>query len=251
MMPNPQLGSQPPSSYGHGGHGMPHFMGGPGMGASPRSGTRGGVFGGRPRHIDDDETDFSDGSESWDDQYDRKRSGGSTRRRGDRRRSSHGPDLRRRSMDDGRHSRFRDPWGHADSASDSESDSEDDNRSRRQKFSLARRRSVSRIRDKAKDMFGDSDDERTGNTQMKKWGATMAGALAGGLAAQQVGKMKGRDHWVPTALGAFMGGFATREAEKLWFKRKADVEERNEGWEAANGHRDRGRDGKRSRSQGW
>jgi uncharacterized protein YcfJ len=52
----------------------------------------------------------------------------------------------------------------------------------------------------------------------------MAGALAGGLAAQRVGKKHGRDHWVPTALGAFMGGFGAREVEKLWMSRKSEKE---------------------------
>jgi len=70
----------------------------------------------------------------------------------------------------------------------------------------------------------DEDNERTGNTELKKWGATMAGALAGGLAAQRVGKKRGQDHWVPTALGAFMGGFGAREVEKLWMTRKSTRE---------------------------
>jgi len=229
---------------------------------SPRSGTRGAPFAGRPRNVDDG-GEFSDDSDTWDEDEDDyphhppSRRGGGGRRSSSARQRSRGPGTRRRSMDDSRHSQqshFRDPWGHAPSDSeDSESDSEDDNRSRRQRLSVAKRRSMSKIREKTRDMFMDSEDERTGNSQTKKWGATLAGALAGGLAAQQVGKRrKGRHHadanWVPTALGAIMGGFASREAEKIWYKKKADVEERRHEDDGSSRH---GSSRGRSRSQGW
>jgi len=92
------------------------------------------------------------------------------------------------------------------------------------------------------------ENERTGNSEMKKWGATFAGAIAGGFAAQEAGRRSNKHtNWVPTALGAFLGGFGAREVEKLIYTRKANHnEEKNAAWE--NGSYVGGN--KRSRSHG-
>jgi len=54
------------------------------------------------------------------------------------------------------------------------------------------------------------DEDEDGNTELKKWGATIAGAVVGGLAGRKVKK----DNWVSTAIGAVAGGIVAREAEK-------------------------------------
>ncbi|KAF2669936.1 hypothetical protein BT63DRAFT_225662 [Microthyrium microscopicum] len=72
-------------------------------------------------------------------------------------------------------------------------------------------RSRSRVKQKISQIFGkDEHHDGEGNSDAKKWVATLAGAAAGGLAARQVKK----DHWVPAAIGAIVGGLTAREAEK-------------------------------------
>lgn len=189
-------------------------------------------------------------------------------------RTKYGPPLRTRSMDEGRRTSEGGRRGRYGSAragdtfygnsDDSDSNNSDSDRSRGRgrrsssKLAMIRRPSMSGLRRKAsdlgisqkvKDLLWDSDNERTGNTEIKKLGATFAGALAGGFAAQQAGKKYGRNHWMPAALGAVMGGFTAREAEKFYFKRKADKGEREEEdedeWEGGDGYRQG-----RSRSHG-
>jgi uncharacterized protein YcfJ len=83
-------------------------------------------------------------------------------------------------------------------------DDRDDRRSRRGK---SRDRDRSRSRNRLSFLQDEDDD---GNTELKKWGATLAGAVVGGFAGRTVKK----DNWVPTAIGAVAGGFFAREAEK-------------------------------------
>lgn len=66
-----------------------------------------------------------------------------------------------------------------------------------------------------------SDDEREGdeNTPMKKWAATFAGAAAGGLAANRFSKSH-ENNWVPSAIGAVVGGLLGREVEKKVYEHK-------------------------------
>jgi hypothetical protein len=235
ILPNPQLfPNQRSSGYGSGG------------GASARSGDtrarrRGPTFQDNRNIDEDDESDTASDDDGWNSD-----DGRGQRYRGDRgrrvphtihRRSvrkEYGPPIRGRSADDGRPSnrRSRDPFYYRDGPDgDSDDDRSPSPRGRRSSVSgmaLIRRPSIAGIRQKVGDLMWDSDNEKTGNSELKKLGATMAGALAGGLAAQQAGKKYGRDHWVPTALGAFMGGFTAREAEKFWYKRKATKDEEKE-----------------------
>jgi len=80
-----------------------------------------------------------------------------------------------------------------------------------------RGRSLSTVGRRLSSYFGpDEHHDGEGNTEGRKWGATLAGALAGGL----VGKTAKKDHWVPAALGALIGGFTAREAEKTYYRRR-------------------------------
>lgn len=67
-------------------------------------------------------------------------------------------------------------------------------------------------------------EDEEGNTELKKWGATIAGAAVGAYA----GRTAKKDNWVPTAIGAVVGGLVAREAEKEWVKRKHDKQLRRE-----------------------
>jgi hypothetical protein len=128
---------------------------------------------------------------------------------------------------------------------------------------LVLKRSLSNVRTTFTDMFVDDNNKRTGNSEMKKWGATLAGAMAGGLAMQQVGRrMEGGEHWARTAVGAVVGGLASRELEKAWYNKKAKKREHAEKMKAgghdehdhhhhhSTEHHGIGRDEK-GRSQSW
>ncbi len=93
-------------------------------------------------------------------------------------------------------------------------DERDDRRSRRGK---SRDREGSRSRSRPGSRMGFlRDEDEDGNNELKKWGATIAGAVVGGLA----GRTAKKDNWVPTAVGAVVGGFVAREAEKSIVKRR-------------------------------
>lgn len=99
-------------------------------------------------------------------------------------------------------------------------DERDDRRSRRGK-SRDRERSRSRTGSRM-GFLQDEDDD--GNTELKKWGATLAGAVVGGFA----GRTAKKDNWVPTAIGAVVGGLVAREAEKEIVKRRHEKHLRRE-----------------------
>lgn len=102
---------------------------------------------------------------------------------------------------------------------------DDDRRSRRagsRGRNRSRSRSKSRTRSERNFMTQEDED---GNTELKKWGATLAGAAVGAFA----GRTAKKDHWVPTAIGAVVGGLVAREAEKEFVKRKHDKHLRREG----------------------
>jgi len=186
----------------------------------------------RSRHFDDSESDTTDDdlSEAEDGRH------GNTRAY-KRKTKRYIPDTRRRSMDDTRESRFRDPWYNHDSDTDSDRSPSPRDRGRHSTSQAlaTRRRSLSqKVRRKMSGVFATKENnERTGNSEVKKWGATFAGAVAGGFAAQEAGRRTGKHtNWVPTALGAFLGGFGAREAEKFFYNRKANhEEEENAAWE--------------------
>jgi hypothetical protein len=101
---------------------------------------------------------------------------------------------------------------------------EDDKRSRRTRSkgrSGSRERSKSRGRSE-KNFLTQENEE--GNTELKKWGATLAGAAVGAYA----GRTAKKDHWVPAAIGAVVGGLVAREAEKEFVKRKHEKQARRE-----------------------
>lgn len=101
-------------------------------------------------------------------------------------------------------------------------DERDDRRSRRGK---SRDRDRSRSRSRGGSRLGFlQDEDNDGNTELKKWGATLAGAVVGGFAGRTVKK----DNWVPTAIGAVVGGFVAREAEKEIVKRRHEKHLRKE-----------------------
>jgi len=99
---------------------------------------------------------------------------------------------------------------------------EDDRRSRR---SGERRRDDdrSKSRTRSERNFLTQENEE-GNTELKKWGATLAGAAVGAWA----GRTAKKDNWVPTAIGAVVGGLVAREAEKEFVKRKHEKHLRRE-----------------------
>lgn len=100
---------------------------------------------------------------------------------------------------------------------------EEDRRLRRRSSRGARSRSRSKSRTRSERSFLTREDEE-GNTELKKWGATIAGAAVGAYA----GRTAKKDNWVPTAIGAVVGGLVAREAEKEWVKRKHDKQLRRE-----------------------
>ncbi|QDS72349.1 hypothetical protein FKW77_008017 [Venturia effusa] len=75
-------------------------------------------------------------------------------------------------------------------------------------------RSPSRSDSEGSDHHNDGGDE---NTQVKKWGATIAGAAIGGFTGHKAKKDSGL---LGTAIGAIVGGLVAREAEKEIYKRK-------------------------------
>jgi len=84
-----------------------------------------------------------------------------------------------------------------------------------------------------RDSSSSSSDREGHNTPLKKWAATFAGAAAGGVAAQQITSRNSRGgdtNWVPTAIGAVVGGLLGREVEKKVYehkdKRERDREDR-------------------------
>jgi hypothetical protein len=107
---------------------------------------------------------------------------------------------------------------------------------------LVLKRSLSNMRTSFQGAFVDEhNNKRTGNSEVKKWGATFAGAMAGGLAMQQISKkMEGGEHWARTAVGAFIGGFASRELEKAWYNKQAKKREHMEKGVGHNGHEEHG-----------
>jgi len=110
-------------------------------------------------------------------------------------------------------------------------DERDDRRSGRGK-SRDRERSRSRSRAGSRLSYF-QDEDADGNTELKKWGATLAGAVAGGFAGRTMatnisGKSDKKENWVPTAIGAVLGGFAAREAEKEIVKRRHEKHLRKE-----------------------
>jgi hypothetical protein len=165
------------------------------------------------------------------------------RRGGDARDRGYGDGGQRRSSHDIPRSRDYMYDKEDDSESDTDVDDYDKSsrRGRRRSDSRGRNaggklsRSVSRVRNKLKEALGgDEQDDGEGNSQAKKWVATLAGAVAGGFAGRKYSK----EHWVPAAIGAFAGGFAAREAEKTFFRHR-DEKEKEEG--QAWGGRDRSR----------
>jgi hypothetical protein len=153
----------------------------------------------------------------------------------------YGPDPRSRSHDDPRRSRY----------GEEEDDDDDDDyeyerrmeRRRTQKSRDGGESSRSKSRGSRRERGGGSEDEGEdgdGNTQVKKWGATIAGAALGAAAAHKA--KQGRDgqdgNWVPTAVGAFLGGFVAREAEKGIYKK---MHEKKEDKRQEEGYRSRSR----------
>jgi len=67
-----------------------------------------------------------------------------------------------------------------------------------------------------------------GNDELKKWGATIAGAAVGGFTAHKAKGGKGGENWVPAAIGAVIGGLVGREVEKQVYKRKDHHREEEE-----------------------
>jgi len=138
--------------------------------------------------------------------------------------------------------RYRDRDGGYDSYS---SDDDDDRHYESRQKSLG---PVGKIQQHLTDAFSlDDHDDGTHNTQAKKWGATIAGAAVGAVG----GRTAKKEHWVPAALGAIVGGMVAREAEKAYYRRKDKVGGGREDREEPYGADDGGRGGKsRSRSQG-
>jgi len=92
---------------------------------------------------------------------------------------------------------------------------EDRGSSRRDRGSSRRNRSESR---------SESDDDGKGkeeNPDVAKWGATLAGALAGGFAGHKAKK----DNIIGIGIGAVVGGLIAREAEKEVYKYKSHRKE--------------------------
>jgi len=121
---------------------------------------------------------------------------------------------------------------HYDDDDDEEDDSDDyDDRRRVDKYRGRRDRDSDRSRsrsgkrsDKSKSRGNSSDRGKEGNSEAKKWAATLAGAAAGGFAGHKAKK----DNWMPTAIGAIVGGLVAREAEKEVYKRKGHRKEERE-----------------------
>jgi len=91
----------------------------------------------------------------------------------------------------------------------------DDSRGRDRSRPRSSRRDRSRSRSES-----DEDDERghgDENTEVMKWGATLAGAAIGGFTGHKAKK----EGFVGTAIGAIVGGLVAREAEKEIYKRKS------------------------------
>jgi hypothetical protein len=91
------------------------------------------------------------------------------------------------------------------------------------------RGAVGKIKRRMSEMLEpDQEWDGEGNSQAKKWGATIAGAVIGATAARQARK----DHWVPAALGAVLGGMTAREVEKMYFRHHGSKEKEDEApWE--------------------
>lgn len=107
-------------------------------------------------------------------------------------------------------------------------DDEPDDRQSRSGRSKDRDRSRSKSRTGSRLSFLQGEDE-DGNTELKKWGATLAGAVVGGIAGRTAtGKSGKKDNWVPTAIGAVVGGLVAREAEKGFVKRQHEKQLRRE-----------------------
>jgi hypothetical protein len=103
----------------------------------------------------------------------------------------------------------------------------DDSRGRDQ----SRPRSILKGRRGSKsDRSESSDDEerdRGGeNTEVMKWGATLAGAAIGGFTGHKAKK----EGYIGTAVGAIVGGLVAREAEKELYKRKSRKREERESY---------------------
>lgn len=123
-----------------------------------------------------------------------------------------------RSHDDLRSRRDRD-------YSDSDEE-EDDRQVARRKSRHGSRRSSRHRRGSIADDVEKPDD--VGQTDWKKWGATIAGAAVGAYGVHRGMKGNnrggGNEDYLGAAVGAVVGGLIAREAEKEWYKHKATKE---------------------------
>jgi hypothetical protein len=100
----------------------------------------------------------------------------------------------------------------------------DDSRGRDRSRPRSSRKGRSRSRSES-----DEDGERghgDENTEVMKWGATLAGAAIGGFTGHKAKK----EGFIGTAVGAIVGGLVAREAEKELYKRKGRKREENESY---------------------
>jgi hypothetical protein len=93
----------------------------------------------------------------------------------------------------------------------------DDSRDRDRSRPRSSRKGRSRTRSRS-ESDDDDEGERGGgeNTEVMKWGATLAGAAIGGFTGHKAKK----EGYIGTAVGAIVGGLVAREAEKEIYKRK-------------------------------
>lgn len=97
----------------------------------------------------------------------------------------------------------------------------DDSRGRDRSRPRSSRKERSRSRSESDG--GSERNRRDENTEVKKWGATLAGAAIGGFTGHKAKK----EGYIGTAIGAIVGGLVAREAEKEIYRRKGRNKSRN------------------------
>lgn len=107
---------------------------------------------------------------------------------------------------------------------------EDDRRVARRERSGSRREER---RHKRHDDESEEEEHEDGNSEIKKWGATLAGAAVGGFA----GRTAKKDNWIAPAIGAVVGGLIAREGEKEFYKRRERKHEEEREERSQSAHR--------------